>query len=91
MAAFGISADFAAQREWMRKFVATEVEPLDLAFGSEGVIYDKTHPVHERVVWRLQDRVRDEGHRFSLADVAEAMRVVHDRRALGKVVIEMPT
>jgi NADPH2:quinone reductase len=30
------------------------------------------------------------GHRFPLADVAEAMRVVFERRALGKVVIEMP-
>jgi NADPH:quinone reductase len=30
------------------------------------------------------------GHRFSLADTAEAMRVVFERRALGKVVIEMP-
>ena len=30
------------------------------------------------------------GHRFPLADTAEAMRVVFERRALGKVVIEMP-
>jgi NADPH:quinone reductase len=30
------------------------------------------------------------GHRFALTDVAEAMRVVYGRRALGKVVIEMP-
>jgi NADPH2:quinone reductase len=30
------------------------------------------------------------GHRFPLAGAAEAMRVVYERRALGKVVIEMP-
>lgn len=30
------------------------------------------------------------GHRFALADTAEAMRVVYEREALGKVVIEMP-
>jgi NADPH2:quinone reductase len=30
------------------------------------------------------------GHRFPLADAGEAMRVVFERRALGKVVIEMP-
>jgi NADPH:quinone reductase len=30
------------------------------------------------------------GHRFPLAEAAEAMRVVFERRALGKVVIEMP-
>lgn len=29
-------------------------------------------------------------HRFALADAAEAMRVVYERRALGKVVVEMP-
>jgi len=29
------------------------------------------------------------GHRFALADAAQAMRVVFERRALGKVVIEM--
>jgi NADPH2:quinone reductase len=31
------------------------------------------------------------GHRFALAQTAEAMRVVFERRALGKVVIEMET
>jgi NADPH2:quinone reductase len=31
------------------------------------------------------------GHRFPLAEAAEALRTVHDRRALGKVVIEMPS
>jgi NADPH2:quinone reductase len=30
------------------------------------------------------------GHRFALADTAEALRVVFERRALGKVVVEMP-
>jgi NADPH2:quinone reductase len=30
------------------------------------------------------------GHRFPLRDAAEAMRVVFERRAVGKVVIEMP-
>jgi NADPH2:quinone reductase len=30
------------------------------------------------------------GHRFPLHDAAEAMRVVHEREAIGKVVIEMP-
>jgi NADPH2:quinone reductase len=41
--------------------------------------------------WYRQGKVTPAiGHRFALADIAEAMRVVSERRALGKVVIEMP-
>jgi NADPH2:quinone reductase len=41
--------------------------------------------------WYRQGKVTPAiGHRFALADTAEAMRVVFERRALGKVVIEMP-
>ena len=41
--------------------------------------------------WYRQGLVRPAiGHRFALADAAQAMRVVFERRALGKVVIEMP-
>ena len=41
--------------------------------------------------WYRQGLVRPAiGHRFPLAESALAMRVVHERRALGKVVIEMP-
>jgi NADPH2:quinone reductase len=41
--------------------------------------------------WYRQGKVAPAiGHRFPLADTAEALRVVHERRALGKVVIEMP-
>jgi NADPH:quinone reductase len=41
--------------------------------------------------WYRQGKVTPAiGHRFFLADAAEALRVVSERRALGKVVIEMP-
>ncbi len=41
--------------------------------------------------WYRQGLVRPViGHRFPLADAAAAMRVLSGRRALGKVVIEMP-
>jgi NADPH2:quinone reductase len=40
--------------------------------------------------WYQEGKVKPAiGHRFALADAAEAMRVVFERRALGKVVIEM--
>jgi acyl-CoA dehydrogenase len=61
MADFAISEDLATQLEWMREFVATEIEPLDLAFGSDDIVYDKTHPVHERAIRPLQDQVRAKG------------------------------
>jgi acyl-CoA dehydrogenase len=38
VASFDIDPAFAAQLEWIRTFVAEEVEPLDLAFGGEEVI-----------------------------------------------------
>jgi NADPH:quinone reductase len=42
--------------------------------------------------WYRQGQVTPAiGHRFPLADAAEALRVVFERRALGKVVIEMPS
>lgn len=42
--------------------------------------------------WYREGRVTPSlGGRFSLAETADAMRVVRDRRALGKVVIEMPS
>lgn len=61
MASFDIDPTFAKQLEWIRSFVAEEVEPLDLAFGREEVIYDKTHPVHDAFIRPLQDRVRTKG------------------------------
>jgi NADPH:quinone reductase len=41
--------------------------------------------------WYRQGKVTPSiGHRFALADTADALRVLFERRALGKVVIEMP-
>ncbi|WP_261566017.1 acyl-CoA dehydrogenase family protein [Frankia gtarii] len=61
MIAFDIEPALAADLEWIKKFVATEIEPLDLAFGSEQVVYDKSHPVHDAHIRPLQDRVRARG------------------------------
>jgi acyl-CoA dehydrogenase len=61
VASFDLDPEFAAQLEWIKSFVAEEIEPIDLAFGSEDVIYDKSNPVHDAVIRPLQARVRDKG------------------------------
>ncbi|CUU56710.1 acyl-CoA dehydrogenase [Parafrankia irregularis] len=61
MISFGVEPALAAELAWIREFVATEIEPLDLAFGDEEVVYDKSHPVHGRHLRPLQDRVRERG------------------------------
>jgi alkylation response protein AidB-like acyl-CoA dehydrogenase len=61
MADFAIPEDLASQLEWTREFVPTEIEPLDHAFGAEAIIYDKAHPIHERAIRPLQERVREKG------------------------------
>jgi acyl-CoA dehydrogenase len=61
VANFDIEPEFAAQLEWIRTFVADEIEPLDLAFSGEEVMYDKSDPVHAAVIRPLQDKVRKEG------------------------------
>ena len=38
MADFSIDPQFATQLEWIREFVATEIEPLDLAFAGEEML-----------------------------------------------------
>jgi acyl-CoA dehydrogenase len=59
VASFEIEEPFAAQLAWIRTFVTEEIEPIDLAFGAEDVIYDKSHPIHDAVIRTLQDRVRE--------------------------------
>lgn len=61
MASFDIEPSFQAQLEWIRSLVIEEIEPLDLAFGAEEVIYDKSHPIHDAVIRPLQERVRAQG------------------------------
>ena len=61
MANFDIEPAFAEQLAWVRAFVATEIEPIDLAFGGEDAIYDKSHPVHDALLRPLQEQVRAQG------------------------------
>ncbi len=52
---FSTDPEFQEKLDWMTEFVQTEIEPLDLAFSSH-LVYDKDHPVHEKVVRPLQER-----------------------------------
>jgi len=54
---FSTEPEFQQKLDWISEFVRNEVEPLDLAFSSH-LVYDKDHPVHEKVVRPLQDEVR---------------------------------
>ena len=46
---FQTEPEFQAKLDWIDEFVRTEIEPLDLAFSSH-LVYDKDHPVHEKVM-----------------------------------------
>lgn len=61
MADFSIEPEFAEQLEWIREFVATEVEPLDLAFSGEGFVYDKSSLFYDEAIRPLQQVVKDRG------------------------------
>src|ERR671918_488830 len=54
---FSTEPEFQEKLDWIAGFVHDEVEPLDLAFSSH-LVYDKTHPVHEKAVRPLQDEVK---------------------------------
>lgn len=58
---FSVEPDFQKQLDWIRQFVDEKAVPLDLAFGGEDAIYDKSHPVHEAVIRPLQNEVKDQG------------------------------
>ncbi len=58
---FSTEPDFQQKLDWTREFVRDEIKPLDLAFPGEQVVFDKTHPVHEAVIYPLQEKVKAQG------------------------------
>ena len=58
---FDIEPEFAEKLAWVREFVETEIEPLDLYFAGRVSPYDKANEEAMRLVRPLQQRVRDEG------------------------------
>ena len=58
---FSVEPEFQEQLDWIRTFVDEEAVPLDLAFGGEEGIYDKTHPLWSKVIRPLQEKVKARG------------------------------
>ncbi len=61
MADFGIDPHFAEQLDWIREFVATEIEPLDLAFAGEEMVYNKASAFYGEAIRPLQQIVKERG------------------------------
>jgi acyl-CoA dehydrogenase len=61
MADFSIDPAFQEQLDWIREFVKTEVEPLDLAFAGEDMVYNKASAFYEEAIRPLQQVVKDRG------------------------------
>jgi acyl-CoA dehydrogenase len=54
---FSTDPEFQEKLDWIDGFVRDEIEPLDLAFDSH-IVYDRSHPVHEKVIRPLQEEVK---------------------------------
>ncbi len=61
MADFSIDPAFQEQLDWIRDFVKAEVEPLDLAFAGEDMVYNKASAFYEEAIRPLQQVVKDRG------------------------------
>lgn len=61
MADFSIDPAFQEQLDWIREFVKAEVEPLDLAFAGEEMVYNKASAFYEEAIRPLQQVVKDRG------------------------------
>lgn len=57
---FSTDPDFEQQLEWMRKFVAEEIEPLDLVFRSPAAPFDPASPA-ARAMAPLKQEVKSKG------------------------------
>jgi acyl-CoA dehydrogenase len=58
---FSVEPEFQAKLDWMREFVRTEVEPLDLLFPHGGDPYDTGNAKARAILRPLQDQVREQG------------------------------
>ena len=58
---FTVEPEFAAELEWMERFVKQECEPLDLLFPHGGDPYDTRNQKSRAIVRPLQEEVRRRG------------------------------
>ena len=58
---FSTDPDFAEKLAWVREFVETECQPLDLLFPTGGAPYDVTNAAARAILEPLQQQVRDQG------------------------------
>jgi acyl-CoA dehydrogenase len=54
---FSTEPEFQEKLDWIDEFVRDEIEALDLAFSSH-IVYDRSHPVHAKVIKPLQEEVK---------------------------------
>jgi NADPH2:quinone reductase len=69
------------------------ISVVGVAYGMSAIIDPQANAEDfaQLFEWYGQGKVTPSiGHRFALADTADALRVLFERRALGKVIIEMP-
>ena len=58
---FSVDPELVEQLDWVRGFVATEIEPIDLAWPAADAPWDLSLPVYDDVVRPLQLEVRERG------------------------------
>lgn len=56
-----IEPEFQEKLNWMKRFIAEEVEALDVLFPSISVVYNPRHEVSRRILKPLQSKVREQG------------------------------
>ena len=57
---FSIEREFQQKLDWIKNFVADDIEPIGVVFRDVSP-YDKQHPIQDRIIRPLQDKVRKQG------------------------------
>jgi NADPH2:quinone reductase len=77
----------------LNQTILKNISLIGVAYGMSAIVDPEANSrdFAQLFDWYDQGKIAPSiGQRLSLADAAEALRLVYDREALGKVVIEMP-